>query len=1014
MKERFKNPGTDYRPIPFWSWNESLRPEILREQIRQMADKGMGGYFMHARGGLTVEYLGEEWFDCIAASIDEGRKCGLDAWVYDDEGWPSGFAGGIVPKMSESYQAKFLNYTEYDKTEEADLENVYQVYVLGGSDPYRRIAPESISDGSFVLGEGERLAVVSRIIQRTYIDVMNKKAVEAFLQVTHEEYYKRFGKEFGKAMKGFFTDEPRFTCNRFGDMPWSEGLCEEYEKRYGESLKDTLLSLWQPCGKYEKVRYQFWKMVNDLFVHSYMETLYSWCEEHDCMLTGHIMMEESIFGQMTGTGGVMPCYEYEHIPGIDWLRRRIESPVIGKQVGSVACQLGRKRVITESFALSGWDISFEQMKWILEWQYVNGVNLLCQHLAAYSLKGSRKRDYPPSFFHQQSWWKEFKYFTDYVGRLGVALAEGNQLADVLVIHPMRSGYVCYDGGRPQSMRDLDTCFREVSELLSGEHLSYHYGDETIMEKYGRVEGRKLVVGEISYRTVILPHMYALDESTLKLLISFAEGGGTILYTGAFPSYTNGAQELLDQMKQYARKTELGDLRTTLASSALISTGISENGREIGSIGQQLRQTEEGLMLFLVNHSEKESHQALVTAYGIRGSVWLLSAEDGERVQIPAKSGEDTSFTLPFLPMQSYLVLIRPEEAPEQIRSEETETVRVKPAGAWSIEEMGRNSLTLDICRYRIDGGELEGSLPVIKLMKLLLDRQKDSSVELEYEFTIHMDRDRNKEFLLAMEDADKYRLSVNGVSVPCEITGWWKDRSFQTIDIRPYIKEGKNTLRLEGVFHQDPYVYEVLYGKGMYETEKNKLTYNMEMESVYLIGDFGVVSRSAYTEGKRNSLFTEGPFEIVDRPEGFAHPEFVKQGLPFFAEELKVSQSILVQRKEGKRVLLEYGRLHAPAAEVFVNGSKVKTAVWAPYEADITEFCEEGENTLAIRFLPSNRNFLGPHHHTSGESYRVGPMSFSGKWSWVERRTEADATDFEDKTRDYWRDGYSFVRLGLE
>ena len=115
--------------------------------------------------------------------------------------------------------------------------------------------------------------------------------------------------------------------------------------------------------------------VNDLFVTNYMKQIYDWCESHNCMLTGHIMLEESIFGQMTSSAGVMPFYEYEHIPGIDWLRRRIESPVIAKQVGSVAAQLGKRKVLTESFALTGWNVSFEELKWIMEWQYVNGVNM---------------------------------------------------------------------------------------------------------------------------------------------------------------------------------------------------------------------------------------------------------------------------------------------------------------------------------------------------------------------------------------------------------------------------------------------------------------------------------------------------------------------------------------------------------------------------------------------------------------------------------------------------------------
>ena len=92
--EKVVNPGKKYRPIPFWSWNDLLEPEELRRQINAMHNAGIGGYFMHARGGLLTEYMGKEWFDCINACVDEGRKLGMDTWAYDENGWPSGFGNG--------------------------------------------------------------------------------------------------------------------------------------------------------------------------------------------------------------------------------------------------------------------------------------------------------------------------------------------------------------------------------------------------------------------------------------------------------------------------------------------------------------------------------------------------------------------------------------------------------------------------------------------------------------------------------------------------------------------------------------------------------------------------------------------------------------------------------------------------------------------------------------------------------------------------------------------------------
>ena len=77
-----ENSVKGYRPIPFWSWNDRLEPEELKRQIKWMAQEGFGGYFMHARGGLETQYMGEEWFDNIRVGIEEGNRLGMHSSVY--------------------------------------------------------------------------------------------------------------------------------------------------------------------------------------------------------------------------------------------------------------------------------------------------------------------------------------------------------------------------------------------------------------------------------------------------------------------------------------------------------------------------------------------------------------------------------------------------------------------------------------------------------------------------------------------------------------------------------------------------------------------------------------------------------------------------------------------------------------------------------------------------------------------------------------------------------------------
>ena len=341
MFDEFKNPSNQYRSIPFWFWNSKLDKDELKYQIKEMKKARLGGYFMHARSGLKTEYLSEEWFDCIRTGIEAGKEAGLDVWAYDEEGWPSGFAGGIVPSLSADYYAKFMSLEKYSTTDEIDFNNMIAVYIYNKeSNTYEMMHERT----DYKCADNEEFLAIRRNENPFYIDTLNKRAVDAFIKVTHEEYYKRFGDEFGKTVKGFFTDEPRLTCDRFLDLPWSDDLPTAFMENYGYCLEDNIPKLYLEVEDYKKVRYDFWSLVSYLFVHNYMKNIYDWCDAHNVQATGHVMMEESIFSQMTSTAGVMPFYEYEHIPGIDWLRRPIASPVIAKQVGSAACQLGKKKV----------------------------------------------------------------------------------------------------------------------------------------------------------------------------------------------------------------------------------------------------------------------------------------------------------------------------------------------------------------------------------------------------------------------------------------------------------------------------------------------------------------------------------------------------------------------------------------------------------------------------------------------------------------------------------------------
>ena len=96
--ELFKNPTSEYRGAPFWAWNSALEEQSLCEQIDIFNEMGFGGFNMHVRQGLETEYLGDDFFRAVKACVKKAEENGMYAWLYDEDRWPSGCAGGIVTK----------------------------------------------------------------------------------------------------------------------------------------------------------------------------------------------------------------------------------------------------------------------------------------------------------------------------------------------------------------------------------------------------------------------------------------------------------------------------------------------------------------------------------------------------------------------------------------------------------------------------------------------------------------------------------------------------------------------------------------------------------------------------------------------------------------------------------------------------------------------------------------------------------------------------------------------------
>lgn len=1004
MKE-LSDPPKEYRSVPLWSWNDRLLPEELQWQIREMKEKGIGGFFMHARGGLQTPYMKEEWMECVRACIQEAEACDMEAWLYDEEGWPSGFAGGKVTALGDSFHMRWMEGTVKRLK---DIEE--NLSVLGIYDKNFKFLGTS-KDGIRENSEDETYYVIWQESNPYYVDVLNPAVIEKFLEATHARYAEEFPEELGKRVPGFFTDEPQFAKLK---IPYSYILPEEFYREHGYPLTDVLPSLFFKTPDKVSARYDYWNTISRLYTQGFMGTIYRWCQKNHCKLTGHVMREDSLLMQMQATAGVMPSYEYMDMPGIDWLRRRISSPLTPKQVGSVAAQLGKKAVLSEMYAMVGWDCTPEELKWIGQWQYVNGVNRMCQHLEAYSIRGIRKRDYPPSFFYQQAWWEEFKNFSDYFARLGMILRWGQVETEVLLLHPMRSGWTLYDGKTEGPIVEFGQRFEDLSQCLADHHIDHHYGDEGLMEKYGNVKEGKLFVGKCGYRIVIIPDMVTVEASTVRLLKEFAEEGGTIFLMGKFPSYIVGGEK--EELEALAGQITVGTpekVRKFLDCKADFPVSVTENGKEIPKLHYQMRKEEDERILYLAYLEQNEDAKALLTCRGCWDISLYDPLENKERPLTVQREQGKTLVDFTVGPMDSKVFIIKPGKEKEKKKEDSQEKVILKQGGAFDILEADQNAMTLDYCRYQLGDGDWSEKIHTIQLMDILLKERKPVRVSLKFEFSMEIEPKELGKLYLAAETPRKLKARINGISAELYQCGWWKDKGFHKYEIQEYLKKGVNEIILEIDFRQPQKVYDILFGENVLETEKNKLTFETEIESIYLIGQFGVYNKNGFAYGWRKELICDDSFVVGRLPQKVYGDDFTSQGFCFFAGKIKIGQKLMIHDFDDSQgieirstkdtgYIYRFSKPNAMFAKLYVNGKLVKKVLWQPYECDITDYVHPGENEIVWELYTSNRNLLGPHHHIDGELYAVFPADFTDTPS-----------EFKADMRKVWSDQYHFVKFGL-
>ena len=229
---------------------------------------------------------------------------------------------------------------------------------------------------------------------------------------------------------------------------------------------------------------------------------------------------------------------------------------------------------------------------------------------------------------------------------------------------------------------------------------------------------------------------------------------------------------------------------------------------------------------------------------------------------------------------------------------------------------------------------------------------------------------------LVLETPEKFRISVNGTEAANKDCGYYRDKSFRKLDLKDTLHTGENEIKLSIRFEQREKIYQNIRKSLLFESEKNMLTYDTEIEAVYLVGDFAVQTSGTFEKLDRHALRYDGGFSLAKRPDILHGGDITEQGFPFFSGRMVWKQTVTLNGEDCRNRSLTFSDRCDTVTKVRVNGKDAGTVLWQPYAVSLEGLLQDGENEIEIETVGNLRNLLGPHHLESGESYFVAPGNF--------------------------------------
>lgn len=494
------------------------------------ADEGMGYYLRRGRGGLVCnvdfkDYLqSEEAWERFVRAVDICAELGMPVWIYDEEGYPSGAAGGLVLQKYPEVEAQALVW---------DPEDPRQFFL--------RPAFEHTH------------AANNYFAVRRYINIIDDRATRAFIEITHEAYRKRLAQHFGKTIVAFFTDEPSLMPVNLGQIPeparsrvpvrdrpdpdvkplpavpWGYDLADCYRRRFGQELVAVQKSLFTGDSPQDKqIRQQFWSLIADLVAERYFDALRQWCRRYGVASSGHNLAEESILLHVPLYGNALQAIALMDIPGLDMLT---SDPAVAVRSGwlTVALPLsgalleGNRRVMTEVSDFSQkmfgpGPVDLATMQAAAAWQAAWGVTEFTLYYA------------PQDRSVEDNW-----QYGQFVGRVNAILKPAMPVPAVAVYYPIYDLWAEYrpvadtpsEKNQSERLRRISESFYRIGRALARRQVPFLLIDHRYLAQ-ARVDAGCLCLGNAAISCLVLPAGVELPAEAERTVSQFASTGGRVV------------------------------------------------------------------------------------------------------------------------------------------------------------------------------------------------------------------------------------------------------------------------------------------------------------------------------------------------------------------------------------------------------------------------------------------------------------------------------------------------------